>query len=96
MAGSPRYKVFDTDGEYIAACRHAKKFTVWTEGSELERAGDSWDRAGLIIRLRAARLILKQVEKYPARQDWIEKQRAQVEKLQIDAERGGVIVESSA
>lgn len=33
---------------------HNKKFTVWTEGSENFRAGESYDRAGELIAERLA------------------------------------------
>ena len=64
MATSPRFKIFDADGEYQASTKraeeaaavvvllgtgatirdgHSQKNTVWTEGSEMQPAGESYD-----------------------------------------------------
>lgn len=62
MASAPRYKIFNPEGEYVAACKYPEEAAalmtflgdgaeirdghtkvVWTEGSELQPAAESYD-----------------------------------------------------
>ncbi len=58
MASTPRLKVYNADGEYVASFKHAEdaailienseirdghKFVVWHEGREIQPAGESYD-----------------------------------------------------
>ena len=70
MAGAPRCKVYDAQGQYEAACKHAEVAAgvvallgdgatirdghrvadiMWTEGAEEMSAGESYDRAAMIV-----------------------------------------------